>query len=296
MLARLRVVAVVAALTLAVPVAARGQGGGIVGTVHDTAGAPVAHAEVRLSPDGPSVLTRGDGRFSIGGMGEGEHRLLIRRIGFQSTAADVVTGPGVIEIDVELTHLPRLLPEVVASARRARLPRVYERMDKGLGVTVFAEDLASYRDQDVTDLFDRFMPRFRRVLQAPNRCGKEIYFVDGVRTPPASWEKTPPPPTIGQFVSVDDIDAVEVFPSADFVNEDFLLDTDVASPGSLAGAGATRTVTSTSARGRVATTTSASGGAGIRMGSPLQHPLSLTSSCRRVVLIWTKYYRGERAP
>ena len=272
----------------------------VMGVVRDSASRPIRGAAVEVLPDGPRAVTRDDGRFVLRGLRRGDHRLFVRRLGYQPAVSDVSVETGTLEVEIELElSAQRLAPQIV-SARRERLPRVYERMDEGLGVTMFAEDLETYRGQSLTDLFDRFMPRFRRVLQAPVRCGKEIYFVDGVRTPPVAWEKSSPPPTIGDFVTVEDIDAVEVLRSADFVDEDFLVDSDLSTAGALGGgtappgaASPTRSA-SGSARQRPSPVTQPSSTTGvINMGSPLPGSRPLSTSCRRVVLIWTKYYAGQ---
>lgn len=289
-----------------------GEGAGaqvaIRGVVRDTLGQPIRGVEVRVLPSGPTALSRADGRYELRELAPGDYRLLARHVGFRPTLNGVTIGRDIMELDIELERVPQLLETQLVSSRRERLPRVYERLDKHLGVTMFAEDLAAYRGQDVTDLFEKFVPRFRSILHAPGRCGRPIYFVDGVRTPPVIWEKTSPPPTIGDFVSVDDIDAVEVFRSADFVNENFLVDDDmfVADPPDGGGASSTRTAAppkppgtgksilegsagASSARGRTAGTNSA-----IYQGSPLPGSRPLTGGCRRVVLIWTRYFEGQR--
>jgi hypothetical protein len=143
------------------------------------------------------------------------------------------------------------------------------------------------------------MPRFRSVLQAPARCGKELYFVDGIRTPPLAWEMTEPPPTIGDFVSVEDIDAIEVLRSADFVDEAFVIASSQSEAGSLGGTSSSVSrATTATASGRARSSSSpvvasTSPGAGLRRGTPLPGSQSLSTSCRRIVLIWTKYYQGQ---
>jgi len=291
---------------VAVGEGAHAQDAVIRGVVRDTLGQPIRGAEVRVLPSGPIALSRADGRYELREVTPGDHRLLARHVGFRPTLNGVTIGRDTMELDIDLERVPQLLETQLISSRRERLPRVYDRLDKHLGVTMFAEELAQYSGQDVTDLFDKVVPRFRSVLQAPARCGRPVYFVDGVRTPPVVWEKTSPPPTIGDFVSVEDIDAVEVFRSADFVDENFLVDDDVfaADPGVASGStrraappkppGTGKSILEGSASAGSPGGRPAGGISGIYMGSPIPGSRPLTTTCRRIVLIWTKYFEGQR--
>ncbi|MES2177251.1 MAG: carboxypeptidase-like regulatory domain-containing protein [Gemmatimonadota bacterium] len=245
--------------------------------MRDSGGQPLVKIEVAVMPRGPFAWTDEIGRYTLANVPVGEHRLIARRIGYLPELSDVaLTAGNAVEVDFVLQRVPQLLATQIVSARRERLPRVYERIDKHLGVALFSEDLEKYSAMNLDDVLDKYSPVLRSVLQAPRGCGKEAFYVDGHHQPPAFWLKSDPPPTIGDFVRVADIAVIEAFKSPDFINEPFIGDDGALSSGS---APARANLGSTSA---------------VRGGSPLANAKVSVGGCQRVVLIWTKYYLSQR--
>lgn len=237
--------------------------------VRDEAGAGVVNAVVRLPPSQRAVTTGSDGRAAFGNVAAGPYTLEVRRLGYEpAKVRGFMVNSGRNEHIVTLKALARVLPEMVIAERRKRLARVYERQDKGLGVVQFAEDLAPYRGMTADDIL-LFNGKLSAKLVAPKRCGRRVVYVDGYRTPPASWEKTHPPPSLSDFVRIDDIVAIEVHTSADHLQERFLYDDPDAFAAEDRRFGAV--------------------GFGRTM-NPGAVPLS--STCRRIVMIWTRFYDG----
>jgi hypothetical protein len=105
---------------------AAGQGGGTVsGTIIDAVTTlPLADASVALEPRGGgrgwSARTDAAGRYAFPGVGTGEYRLRVQRIGYRSAAVDVELRGGVDPtVSVGLTVQPVALPPVEASAAPA---------------------------------------------------------------------------------------------------------------------------------------------------------------------------------
>ena len=256
--------------TLTVPTALNAQDR-LSGTVRDTAGLPISSVLLRI-PDSkrPESRTDSAGRFTFRGLPSDSVRLEVRRLGFVPLDTLIVLSSTDARNVVLVLHPKAVtLEAVTVTDRRARLPRVYDRIDKNLGAVLFAEDLPQYQLTSVDDLL-KFVPAFAAILAAPERCGKRIAFLDGKRIPPAMYERMPPPPPLSDFVRLSDIEAVEVHKSADFLREEFLVEDPNAHVPVKRSIGP------------------------IQLGTNPPPMGLLTGSCRRIVLIWTKGYQGER--
>lgn len=66
--------------------------GQIRGVIRDSAGAPIANVVIVARTTGRRVFTNHVGYFSVGGVGSGEHVLVVRRIGFAAESLLVPLG------------------------------------------------------------------------------------------------------------------------------------------------------------------------------------------------------------
>lgn len=232
----------------------------LVVRVTDTSGVVVPGARLFLLPDKRPVRTDAKGEYTFINLRRQAYRLEINRLGFAPGFLNIESGDTRSRIEVQLKSLPQELDATVISERQGRLARVYERQAKHLGFVVFAADIPRYRAFSVPDLFAR-VPEFYRMLNRTVSCRNKKIFVDGRNVPPG-WG-------IEEYVTPQEIMAIEVHASADFIHEDFLKfepDAPGLQPSNKIGV--------------------------INLGSgPPRVSQSLSGTCNPVVLIWTWWYR-----
>lgn len=184
-------------------------------------------------------------------------------MGFTPAAVDVIVPDSGANISVKLAAIPQSLATTVISETRLRLPRVFERKEKHLGHVLFAEDLPQYQVMNVSDLLQR-VPRFYELLTATRSCRGATVFVDGLHLPPES--------ELDEYVRPEEVAAIEVHSSADFIHEDFLTfppDPPTPAPTKMLGP--------------------------IRLGTPPPRVFqNLSGTCRRIVMVWTWWYRSRQ--
>ncbi|HEY0970943.1 MAG TPA: TonB family protein [Gemmatimonadales bacterium] len=162
--------------------------GSIAGSVLDTAGSPIAGAQLQVI----GLLGRGstgsDGAFILAGIPTGQRMLRVRRLGFQPESVSVEVSPGAeTKVEVRLTALPLRMDAVVVEARlrpmySGRLARFWERRDRGIGTFFTAEEIDRRNPMVVTDLL-RTVPGIRL-----ERNGNEhVVFFRGMRCAPLVW-------------------------------------------------------------------------------------------------------------
>jgi Carboxypeptidase regulatory-like domain len=206
--------AVAAAAVLCLfPPGAAAQQGPVRGRVVDAAGAGVSQADVAVLPDSLHATTDGSGRFSLGPVVDGKHMLRVRRLGYAPAFVPFIT-PLRSALVVRLEPLPVTLQTIVTNALSARLPRVIQREEEHLGVQLYGPRLDSLLHRYEGMTVEELLPWDRAAalkLMSSRGCQKAIY-VDGdsVRAP------------IRFYISKDEIGAIEVFNSPDFVHEPFL--------------------------------------------------------------------------
>ena len=231
-------------------------------SVLDTAGVGMDGARLILLPGKRIARTGADGLYTFAQLKRGTYRLQVNRFGFSPFAVDVLVPDSGAMVKVELSPLPQQIEAAVISDRREQLPRVYERQRKHLGHVLFAEDLPQYQAFGVSDLLTR-VPRFYALLTATKSCRSTHVYVDGLQLP-FEWK-------LDDYVKPQEIAAIEVHSSADFVKEDFLVfkpDPPTPAPTQRLGA--------------------------INLGTPPPRVFqSLTGTCGRVIMIWTWWYRAR---
>jgi hypothetical protein len=232
----------------------------LIGTVRDAKGIPVPDAEVTVA----SKASRTDsyGRFTIADLLAGSTSVVVRRLGYAPAKIPVQLSAGqTVQVQIQLTVTPQMLTAMSVEARRDRLSRVFERQAKHLGATLFAEDIPRYRQHDVGGLL-QFVPAFAGILARTKTCAGGAAFVDGRPVPPMTG--------LSEYVHLNDIEAIEVFKSADFVDEIF-----VSTPFSPEAAPPVHKIGQ------------------MTLGTDPPKMGSIKGRCQRLILVWTKFYRGR---
>ena len=148
----------------------------------DSAGSPIAGAQLQVV----GLLGRGstgvDGAFILAGVPTGPRVLRVRRLGFSPDSVQVeITPGGETKVEVRLAALPQQVDAVVVEARQrpmytGRLARFWERRDRGVGcVAARREDLASNPRRDRVVGHDH-------ALLAANDDGRLVRPDGGLRT------------------------------------------------------------------------------------------------------------------
>ncbi len=237
--------------------------GALTVIVVDTEGRGIEGARMLLTPSDRIGRSAANGAYVFRNLRPGTYRLAINRLGFSAAASLVVVPDSGALVEIRLNPVAARIAGQVISDRRERIPRVYERQAKRLGHVIFAEDISQYDAFDVPDLFSR-VPRFSGLLNAVKSCRNNTIYVDGRNLPP-EWK-------VEEYVRLDEIEAIEVHASADFIREDFLkYSPDPPSPPPPQRIGP------------------------ITLGTrPPRVGQSLKGTCGRVVMIWTWWYRPPR--
>jgi Carboxypeptidase regulatory-like domain len=186
------------------------------GRVVDSAGAPVALAQVRVMPEGAAAITDAAGAFTLGPLPAGQYSLALRRVGFRADTVlvDVPLRDSVLTI--RLTPIPVSLRGVTTSALEQDLPRLFDRMREHLGGVEFGPELRKkYGGMSVDEILKSDF-NLRHYADGAKICGSTAVFLDGV------WLWLVPPRPISDYVHMRDVAAIEAFPSPDFIHEPFL--------------------------------------------------------------------------
>ena len=253
----------------------------VVGTIRDAAGRALPQVAVTLTGRDGTIRSDSTGAFLVRDVAAGGYQLTAQRLGFAPDSIDIHVGErDAVYVSIVMEPIAASLKAVTVVARRQMLPRVYERIDKGHGAALFAEDIPQYRVGSVDDLL-KFAPQFSSRIFTHLRCGRPLVFLDGKRIPPPIFTKDPPPahkdprdfwPPLSFFVSLKHVEAIEVHASPDFLKEPFLIN----------GVGDVHLPE-------------------LRSIGPIQlgyNPPKMggldAASCQRVVMIWSKGYKMER--
>ncbi len=135
--------------------AARGVAAAIAGTVVDTAGAPVANADVRIAALSLVARTDSAGRYRLSDVAAGTHTVIVRAIGFEPSSATVtVTGDGEFVQGFTLRRSVNTLDSVTVRAARPdpRMAEFEENRRVGLGKFLTRADLESRRVQSMSNI------------------------------------------------------------------------------------------------------------------------------------------------
>lgn len=168
------------------------QAQGVRGTVRDSAGRPVALADVIVDPGGTRARTDSSGRFAVRGLRPGSYTLRVRKIEYRPYSQVIDVRPNApLDLRVPLTRLPPLLTAVTATVdANACAPSSLDGFEcrrlAGVGMFRDAGEIRALRPEHWADMFDG-MPGLRRVMvlgpngrewrieAQPSRCLKELW-------------------------------------------------------------------------------------------------------------------------
>jgi hypothetical protein len=132
----------------------------LTGVVRDSAGTPVAGAEVTVQDMARKATTDRRGGYQLPGIKTGTIKVLVRRIGYASYDATLVLAEGDSRLDVVLVAIPRELDTL--ATREQQLWREYpmlrefeENRKVGLGQFVTREQLAKIQGAFLGQVFDQ---------------------------------------------------------------------------------------------------------------------------------------------
>jgi protocatechuate 3,4-dioxygenase beta subunit len=101
------------ALAAATPAAAQNARRIITGTVTDTAGAPIANAEVYVSGDSANTRTNAGGRFRLMARNKGSADIVARHLGFApATLGTTIPDSGTVTLNFQLVHQAQSLADI----------------------------------------------------------------------------------------------------------------------------------------------------------------------------------------
>jgi hypothetical protein len=203
--------AVALLLISAAPGMVRSQmSGSLTGVVRDSAGAPVAHAQ--LSMRGTRATSDSLGRYRLAAVPAGFDTLSVRRVGFAPFASGLDVAGGAERVfDVYLRAVPGVLPQVTTladSADRIYLADFYRHRDGGTGVFLNRREIEAKKALRTSDILRR-LPGMRFVTDRGGRtqlrmsrsnCAPD-YWIDGQRAPLLNVDDVP----------LQDIEALEVY-------------------------------------------------------------------------------------
>lgn len=166
------------------------------GSVRGTDGNPVQEAQVLVLGLPNGVRTGADGGFELTGLPAGTHSIEVRAIGFSRRRELVQLHPDrPVELDVRLTRMAVVLPEVTVTERSPAVSEFDERRRQaaGAGHFITRDDIARRNPLRTEDLF-RSVPGFSvvpsggfdysvvstRGVTGSGRCIPD-FFVDGAR-------------------------------------------------------------------------------------------------------------------
>jgi hypothetical protein len=179
-----------ALLVLGIPALASAQS--VRGIVRDSAGRPVAEADVIVRSADVRTRTDSSGRFTLSRVRGGRYELLVRKIDFRPYAQSFSLRDGAtLSLDVRLDRLPPLLEAVTARVDADKCdPYSIEgfecRRMAGEGMFRDAGQIRALRPEHWADMFDG-MPGIRRVMThgplgpewrvaaRPSRCLVELW-------------------------------------------------------------------------------------------------------------------------
>jgi hypothetical protein len=173
------VTALVLGLLVLAPASARAQRAALRGIVRDSAGSPIANAEVEIATRRMQARTTDDGRFFITRMYPGVVEVSIRRIGYEPAKARARLQDGSVSVvEVILVARPAQLDRVDISARerlRAGVDGFHQRRRQGLGTYVTREDIDTRNTMSVSAML-RTVPGIRFISVRGNSSVQGVRF------------------------------------------------------------------------------------------------------------------------
>lgn len=189
-------------LLLALPALASAQvAGAIAGAVRDSAGVPVAAAEVTIAGSPLRATTDASGRFRFASVPTGQQVVSARRIGFRRRDASIIveagreaTAPLVLERLVQ--QLDAVLVEAARGRRAGHLAGFYERKRIGAGRFITQERLEQRESSSLPEVLSSELPGVRIVstrwvsqgIRLRSQSCAPLVWIDGTPAPAAEFD------------------------------------------------------------------------------------------------------------
>ena len=126
----------------------------VTGTVRGGAGQALADADVRIADGPPVAITDSSGRFTLNGLPAGTQLLIVRRLGYSSTEADVELRAGkTVTRDVQLVSVTSLDSVRVVAERNRYSEFEYNRKSNLFGRFLTSAEIGRRKPTELTDLF-----------------------------------------------------------------------------------------------------------------------------------------------
>lgn len=181
------------------------------GRVVDSTGAAVAGAQILVYPESLHVTANDSGRFALGPLKDGVHLFRVRRLGYSQVVEQLRTPIPGDSIVLTMAATAVELETVKTFALEQQLPRVFEREREHVGAALYGAKLQDVLNRVSGETVEESLSWDRAVamkLLSSKKC-IHMTFVDGVLT------RAP----LQFYLDKDQIAAIEVFNSADYVDE-----------------------------------------------------------------------------
>lgn len=159
MLARLRLLLVVALSALLLPAAASAQQGSVTGTVTDAqTGFTLAGATVQIESLGRGAITNESGRFALLGLPAGSHTISVTYLGYGVTTQSVQIEAGeVANVDIALEAEVIALEGLQVTGQRAGQAAALNQQLTSLNITnvIAADQIGRFPDSNIGDALKR---------------------------------------------------------------------------------------------------------------------------------------------
>ena len=181
-----------------------------MGVVRDSAGAPVARAQLTMGA--AQAESDSVGRYRLPGLPAGVGTLRVRRVGYAPIVADVdIAGGATRVLNIYMRAVPEVLPEVVTRAvpdDRVGLADFYRHREIGNGVFFNRKEIEAKKAARLSDILRR-LPGIRFVAERTGRQQLRMsrsncvpdFWIDGQRAPFLNVDDVP----------LQDIEAFEVY-------------------------------------------------------------------------------------
>ena len=164
----------------------------LAGVVVDSAGTPLAGAEVRVTATGYTARTDERGEFRLPGLTAGQHAIQVRRLGFRPETASVSIGAAppaalLLRLRPIATQLPAVVVRRGRKRHTGRLAGFFERLESGSSGQFLTRDMIEVGNtRTLTNLLQR-MPgveifRGGQVRFRGRRCAPLVW-LDGTEMP-----------------------------------------------------------------------------------------------------------------
>ena len=200
------------------------------GRVLDSANEPLDRAEVQLLPLGRHVITASTGIFDFKNVPPGSYTLQVRRLGFTEVTESIRVPMTTGTLTVTMQPVPVALDTVYTRVLEHELPYVFQRMKEHLGAVAFGPELMKrFPGASLDEVLEMDPTLWWQLMGARNhtggprssQCGAQAY-IDGK---PALKPLDPGLSVSGvglglaSQLKMNDVAAVEVFNSPDFIHE-----------------------------------------------------------------------------